>query len=507
MRHGDRGEVGRTIGGKSPVVTSWAARGWLSTPAGRGVAAAVVPALFVTATGLFVPFQRPLELDPDEGINAVKALLVVRGAPIYGAEWNDQPPLFAHLLAVAVRLFGHHVVVGRWLVLVLAAVLLWSAVSGLAVAWDRRASLAGMALLWLLPTFPRLSVSVMIGLPALALAVLSWAALVRWHARGRVGWASASGAALGLSILTKGSSFLLVPLMIGGVLLSGVPRGAARPRPWPALLAWTGALLLTWLTLSLAWVGVANLGAWVAPHAAARRAAVTYAHEVTLRDLLVPVAPVLVLAVGGAALAVRRRRGTLLYLAAWMGAAIGALAVHRPLWYHHALLISVPAALLAAAAVAEALATVARRDSRRRDRVLAVLGLTVAGWFVAVRVVALPGELAGLGAPDPADLAIRDQVARGAGQTHWMLSDRPLFGFENGLAPPPGLAVISQKRVATGALGEEDLLAALERWRPEQVLLCRLRVPRVERALAGLYRQVASVAGRRLYWRRDMLTR
>jgi len=484
---------------------SWVARRWPSTPWRQAASVALLPVLFVVATGLLVPFQRPLELDPDEGINASKALLVVRGAPIYGQEWNDQPPLFTHLLAVAVRLFGHHVVVGRWLVLLLAGLLLAAAAAGLRVAWNRGASLVAVALIWLLPTFPRLSVSVMIGVPALALVVVSWAALVRWHSGRGPLWLVASGAALGLSILTKGSSLLLLPLMMGGVLLSVLRRRDGQPRSWGALFAWTAALVLTLVVLSLAWVGAHNIGELIGPHSAARSTPVAFAAELSLGDLLRPGLPVLALAAAGATLAVRRRRWPLLYLAGWTLAAIAALGVHRPLWYHHALLATVPAALLAAVAVCEAAHALVRRDASRRHRLLAAGVLAVAGWFAAVRIARVPGELVAVGVVTAADRDVEAQVARAAARTRWLLTDRPLFGFESGLPAPPGLAVISQKRVAIGDLTEDDVLAAIDRWRPEQVLLCRFRLPRAEAALATSYRQVANVAGRRLYWRRDLL--
>ena len=51
-----------------------------------------VPLAFFMLLFFFFPFLERFKLDPDEGFNAIKGLLLVRGYPLYSEIWSDQPP-------------------------------------------------------------------------------------------------------------------------------------------------------------------------------------------------------------------------------------------------------------------------------------------------------------------------------------------------------------------------------------------------------------------------------
>jgi hypothetical protein len=53
----------------------------------------------------------------DEGLNAVKAQLLLAGKPLYREIWSDQPPLFTLLLVASFKVWGQSVLAGRALVL------------------------------------------------------------------------------------------------------------------------------------------------------------------------------------------------------------------------------------------------------------------------------------------------------------------------------------------------------------------------------------------------------
>ena len=111
--------------------------------------------------------------DVDEGINMMKAMLLAEGYPLYDQIWSDQPPLLTYVLAVAFRAFGYDANVARLVVLVFSVVLLWAAWRFLRVIGGVSCAFIGSLLIILLPHFVQLSVSAMVGLPAVALAMVS----------------------------------------------------------------------------------------------------------------------------------------------------------------------------------------------------------------------------------------------------------------------------------------------------------------------------------------------
>lgn len=133
------------------------------------VAEWAIPVAFLFLTVLGSPFLWTFQLDADEAINAIKSQLVGRRKSLNGEIWNDQPPLMTFFLAGLFRLTRENIVVGRGLVLALSCTLLWACARFARLAWGPATALVVPLLILLLRLFQLLSVSLMIGLPALAL--------------------------------------------------------------------------------------------------------------------------------------------------------------------------------------------------------------------------------------------------------------------------------------------------------------------------------------------------
>jgi hypothetical protein len=88
--------------------------------------------------------------------------------------------------------------------------------------------------------------------------------------------------------------------------------------------------------------------------------------------------------------------------------------------------------------------------------------------------------------------------------TNWVVTDLPMFAYRVGLLVPPESAVFSAKRVETGYLTDAELLAVLQEYNPEQVLLGRFRYPRVENHLANYYHVVHQDDETKLYIRNGL---
>ena len=153
------------------------------------------------------------EVDPDEGFNLMKIVLVGRGHALYREVWSDQPPLFTYGGVLFARIFGSNVTSVRLLTTLLAAGLVFALADALRREMEGgAANFASLAVALLLPLgarFRSLSMAAMVGLPAIALMGLSlWAIVV---ARSRTAWLAVAGVLFALSLGTKLFTIFLLP--------------------------------------------------------------------------------------------------------------------------------------------------------------------------------------------------------------------------------------------------------------------------------------------------------
>ncbi|HET7009783.1 MAG TPA: glycosyltransferase family 39 protein [Anaerolineales bacterium] len=472
-----------------------------------------LPLAVVLLILLFFPFRFRIEFDADEGVNAIKAMMVLRGYRLYGDIWSDQPPLFTYLLAGWFQLLGLRAAAGRLLVLLFSAALVAAAADYLRRSFGSLAAGLCAATLFMLPFFPRLSVSMMIGLPAISLAMLSFYALARWHEQPRPGWLLASALLLGSSVLTKGFTVILAPIWFIGIAVSARRNGEGRS--WLAPALWSVVLGAMGIAAIFIVIGLDNLDQLVNVHLQAgqteafRVSAVHPPLEYFLRESV----SLFVLSIAGVWRAVQARRWTAMYLAAWLGAGYALLTTNSPAWYHHQLLITIPAAMLACIAVA---AGVHDLRAIRTERPTALsLGLSLASIalflvFVSVRgpstVDGLDLRLPNLTGPSPGEEAERELLGvmgNHVEETNWLYTDRPMFAFLTRLPVPPNLAVITAKRLETGQLTDEEVLATLEAYKPEMILNARFSLPVVQEYMRTRnYTRIDETMKYRLYFRK-----
>ena len=79
------------------------------------------------------------------------------------------------------------------------------------------------------------------------------------------------------------------------------------------------------------------------------------------------------------------------------------------------------------------------------------------------------------------DFEIVALIGNYAEETNYLFTDRPMFAFRSGVAMPPELAVITQKRYSTGDPTQEQIYAVLEETTPEQIIISRFSYPAVQR--------------------------
>lgn len=468
-----------------------------------GLAVSLGPAIaFLVLMLVFDPFGGVFELDPDEGNNLMKARLLADGHRLHSEVWSDQPPGFTYLLAGWLDLTGWSVEQGRLLVLLCSAVLMAALGHAARRTGGNVAALGAGALLAGSFGYLRLSGSVMLAVPSLMFAMLSVCLALEHRRRGHFAWLAASAVAMALAVLVKLWTAVLVPVALLALVPGLVPGAWRRPACWAATFATAAAALF------LATVPLDQAGQLFSPHVDVRSAGDFHRNTAAFWRHLGDDAGIVLLAAAGAAVAIVRRRWIGLLPAVWAVLALAALAPHKPLWYHHHLLVSIPLCWsggLAIAAIASRawLKTVAEALTPRGDARawVASAGAAVPVWGPALPALAgtalfigqaLEIHRGGL-VPRSGDGAWRDglvlEVMQGlAPETRFVLTDRQIVPFRAGLRVPPDMAVTSLKRSWSGNLDEAQVLEALEAYRPEQVLLSGRRIP-LSPALVGRLNQ------------------
>lgn len=455
----------------------------------------VLPSLFLVGMLLWFPFRYVFEFNTDEGVNLIKAMMSLKGFDLYSQVWSDQPPVLTYALAVVFRFVGLKVNAGRLLILILSAAAIGAATDYLVRRWGVLHALFGFVALVTLPFYTTLSVSIMIGLPSIAFAMLSFVSLDRWHQSGGKFWLVLAGVFLALSVFTKIWTLILGPIFLAGILVKSWQRGGAASNLvdlFQPVLWWAVGILPVTLLVMLA-IGFGNLPQLVSVHLAAGTSpemqliAETRSINSFLEDSLL----LFGLAAIGSVIVLAEKKWHALYLIAWLVAGYAFLAlVVVPAWFHHQLFVTIPAALLGGIAIGAALGDLLDRVRGSRLAKLASLpALLVVLFTVYFLVERVPPtannfhtNLPNFRSPDlskDVDFEIVAIIGDYAEQTDYLFTDRPMYAFRSGVAMPPELAVITQKRYSTGDPTQEEIYRVLMETKPEQIVIYRFEYPAV----------------------------
>jgi 4-amino-4-deoxy-L-arabinose transferase-like glycosyltransferase len=484
----------------------------------RDLAWLLIPFSLFALVILFLPFRFVFELDRDEGVNLIKSVLITQGDDLYSDIWSDQPPIFTLLIAVWLRILGVNLTATRILILLMSCTLLWAAVQYLRAFWGPAHALAGGLTIVLLSSFLRLSMSIMVGLPAIMLAMLSFLTISYWHKERRKFWLILSALALGLSVMTKLFTGFLVPVFLVGLILQEW-QAFSRKRSWRVLLTpgaiWLGGFGFTSLLVWLFFIYPDGTVQLLDTHLIA--AISSPIDTITIAGYLRESLPAVVLGVIGSFLVIRNRRWTGIYLIAWALVSYLLLSQHSPIWYHHQLLVTIPIAVLCGIAVGEFV--VALADATRKSQFGSVRGASfgIVAFLILYLLIAraprvfsqLDYRLPNFKPPEAGATTIQavqmlEVMREYEDVTNTLITDRPMLAVWLGKPVPPYLAAATGKRITTGELSEHDIISAIRRYRPEQVALGRFELPAVDAYLQQNYTLVYKLTDHRLYVRGDL---
>jgi hypothetical protein len=498
---------------KQPIFTS-AGRTW------RNFWHLALPLLFFAVMFLYHPFREVFQFDVDEGYGGMKALLLARGYPLYTEIWSDQPPLFTYVLAVCIRFFGTDINAARTLVLLFSTALVAIAAHLLRTTWGSWHALAGVVFIFLLPYYTTLSVSVMVAVPIMTFAMFSLLALQAWHNRRQDRWLILSAVALSLAVLTKLFIAFLAPVFVLGILLEEWTR-EGKAHPWPKILrpvlVWGFTFGLIIFVAGVTLIGPTGINQLlgVPLTAATNKAYLNLVDSMPITYYLEDSWSILILAIIGSHFVALEHRRISYYLLAWAVSAFIMLFFYAPVWYHHQLLITVPAAMLAGISVGEALRSLPQIiRTRPIPNRKAILTFSAVAGLIFTLIVRLPLTLPDFDRP-PVFITkaahapwtgqmFLTKMTNHAPQTQWVVTTLTMYAFRTGLSVPPVLAVPSFKRIATGGITEKQIIAIVDEYKPEQVLIRDDQLPLLEEHLKAGYRVLLEDRMMVLYLRNDL---
>ena len=444
-------------------------------------------ALTLALAGGLALLNQNIEFDRDEGFTLIKAWLLGQGHPLYSQIWSDQPPGMTVLLMPVIKVFGNSLFACRCFVGLFAAMLVAGFYSLVRHTASAGAAFIAALLLFFSPDFVGLMGSVMIGLPSLACAVLAAKFLLDYGRTREKRFFFISLLCYCLSLQIKFITViylpgLLIPLLMGP---DGETRLSLKGKKIKPALAWMSLLMLITAAAILCFAG-SNWRQLVGPHVGVQAFGETnpeISRRVTTRILLsfLPLAPLLLLS----GLKWRRRRPAYwLVPFIWFACAMFFLLVHKPIRYHYAVNLAIPAAWLAALALPQDLSFMAAIRAWAHPRRVPFLDLAAPAaalicipLWVMTRIPQMTAPP--LLAPPAWAAPIEPQVLRllsehQSGPDDRLFTDRPMYAFTAGIPMPPSLAVISGKRLNSGYLPADYFMSRINEEPPRHVILYRL---------------------------------
>ncbi|WP_017315311.1 ArnT family glycosyltransferase [Mastigocladopsis repens] len=418
----------------------------------------------------FKPITQTFELDYDEGLNLIKTLLYSQGFSLYTQIWNDQPPLFTVLLSQWFTLFGESVFAARFLVMLFSALLLWCFFQIIRRDLGILPALVATLLLFTSWLYIRLSISVMIGIPSLSLAMLSIYFLTLYKERFHNSFIILSGGLLALSLQTKLFTIILLPLILFSILNFNLKAIQQKKLWFNPFVLWLGTLSVIYIIIGLSYQQFSNFDQLLQSHLnqPIEKELVNFNNINYLPRMMSQDYDYIFLAlIGILAIFLKKRREGLFPLT-WLGTSLLFILNHKPIWYHHYPLLAIPICWLAGYGVALLLDLLSKNFKSANIKKLIFPSLAVVLFIVLV--VATPANPKGR---PPNKLEAMQLVLKYKDSTHWVFTDRPIYAFYAGLRVPPEIAVMSYKRLHSRDLTSKELLAVLQKYRPEQIVLAR----------------------------------
>jgi 4-amino-4-deoxy-L-arabinose transferase-like glycosyltransferase len=445
----------------------------------------LLPFAFGIVLCIAAPLRTAFRFGRDEGYELMKAYLVTLGHPLYKEIWNDQPPLHTEMVAFLFRCFGRSAFVARLLSIIFAAVLVGALYKCISLSASRTAGLIGVVLMVSFSFVLRLSVSVMLELPAIALAMASIYAWRIYSAKKLHWWMALSGCLFGLALQIKLTAGMFLPALIIEFCITYFnKRRSARAEGKRILYCilrdagiWLSAALIVFCVVACSFYQGNTAGTFWRSHVFRGGGDAAAEFPFKLGKLFFSNVPQCLAALCGLVVFMLKRRQDLLAPSALLTTALTIHTVHRPYWYYYALHFAVPVAWLGAFGIIE-LCALSRREPDAPSLAMTVIqgarrlaSYGLVSILLAFSAAAVWREGVAICAEQPAsENPVVLSLEQRAKSTHWVFTDCDTCAFWAGLPVPPELAVVPLKRIWACEVTKAQITECLDRYRPEQIV-------------------------------------
>jgi len=430
------------------------------------------------------------EFNPDEGVNLQKAALIANNFSLYSEIWSDQPPVFTYVLSFVQRIAPFSVIAARAAVLLFSAILVVSLFRIVLRFEGRTAAWASVFVLVSGMLFLTLSVTVMIGLPAIAFAIVAIDIVTGGSGRSVHLQAIIGGIVFALALCTKLFVLPVLPVVLIATWIAA--RHSENSNPSIRRNIEIVALLMVSAGLSVLGIGLAT-GMFqpdqlIEPHSAARNIAkFTVIGGVSALFSFLDSHSTIALYFGtiGLFFVFIRWNASRLMPIIWLVVAILILSKHRPLWFHQTLLVVIPLCWIGGIAIAAMIRTAPqvvrfieqRPISDNQSRIIsagAIIGLLSFG--IGFAWDNLSGTRARfMKEPSIVEQQATERLSLFLNNTEKIVTDKPIDAYRQARLVPPELAVWTSKRRAVGSITDDEVLTIIASSTTSQVSLRRFR--------------------------------
>ncbi|MBD2487731.1 glycosyltransferase family 39 protein [Aulosira sp. FACHB-615] len=452
----------------------------------------LIPVGFFIFALTFMPIKQVFQFDSsDEGIELIKAILYLDGFSMYTQVWNDQPPLSTVILGFWLNLFGKSIYSARLLTLTYATMLVWSFSQTLRIYFGNLLAIIGTLMLIISCNFLRLSVSVMIGLPSLAMVMLSIFILSLYkqnfpHKNSQL-LILLSGVLFGFSLQIKLFTAFIIPLILFDIIIFQVNKYNRQQLNWKVLLTpllWLAACLIVSLLIAITWNSL-NYEQLLQARLSEKTITAFLAKnsQILTLSFLLQDFDYLLLTILASTVIIQKKQWKNSFPVIWLVISFIVLMNHRPVWYHHYLLMSIPLTWLATYGLQLSLDFFRQNKWYSKFKLANFSQITIpylAAVLIIFAIFVTPIKLGVILVENHKYLEqnqnhiqLVDILLKHKKYTNWLFTDYPIYAFYSGLPVPPEIAVLSHIRIESNSITAEQLISVLQMYRPEQVLLCK----------------------------------
>ncbi len=441
----------------------------------------ILIAVFLNAVLLTPTIKQAFEYNTDEGTDLMKALLFQKGYALYTEIWNDQPPLFTVIISFWIKLFGTSIQQIRILGTLFSIILLFSLFKIVKIKKGKVCAFITIILLLSSTAFLRLSAGLMLGMAAFSFAILSILCVVYYEKFPQKRLLILSGFFMALSLQTKLYATFLIPLILLEISFFSNAKTKTATNTLSTLLLWVSSLALTYLSIIILFFKndfSLLIEQLIAPHAA--RININKANFSVIWKMLIADYGITLLALlSSFTIILKKNRKLFLFPLLWAFSALIILMIHKPIWHHYYIFISIPFCWLAAIRINDFFHIGILKKRVVKNNHPGFINICI-HWITGILIILILFEL-----PHTYNKIVKSLnknivkeekeiiniISKYKTTSQWLVTDRPIFAYYTNMLVPPELILVSHKRNFTSLSAQEYFIKKLKKYNPGLILL------------------------------------